>query len=219
MHAPWRTVLDLASDQYGLVTRAQIIGLCVTGRMIDRAVADGLLVRVATRVYAVRGAPRTERMAIAAAVLATDGDASHVTGASLLRFRSTRWKTRSNEPAVSASSPRPHWRGGSSCSADRAGGGRRTCARCSHTRSRTHRIRSSRGRCGGCCARLGSTTRSDSCGSTSPVVAGTESTSRGRSCRSRSRPRASNGTAVERDGRPTECASLPWSGSDGVSSS
>jgi very-short-patch-repair endonuclease len=60
--------------------------LRVTERMITRAVADGLLCRVAPGVYRVRGAPETERMAIAAASLASDGRVARGTAASLLRL-------------------------------------------------------------------------------------------------------------------------------------
>jgi very-short-patch-repair endonuclease len=86
VHSSWQDVLDLAADHYGLVTRAQVAHLRVTDRMTERALSDGLLRRVAPAVFCVRGAPQTERMAIAAAVLATRGDASHVTASSLQRF-------------------------------------------------------------------------------------------------------------------------------------
>jgi very-short-patch-repair endonuclease len=54
--------------------------------MIERAVEDGLIRRVASGVYAIRGAPCSERMAIAAAALAADGDISHATASHLLRL-------------------------------------------------------------------------------------------------------------------------------------
>ncbi|MGZ4713234.1 MAG: DUF559 domain-containing protein [Acidimicrobiia bacterium] len=86
MNVQWRRVLDLAATQYGLVTRDQTLRLDVTSRMIERGVSDGLLCRVAPGVFRTRGAPQSERMAIAAASLTSDGDVSHSTGAALLRL-------------------------------------------------------------------------------------------------------------------------------------
>ena len=86
MHPHWRAVLDLAADHHGLVTRVQMRRIGVTPRMIDVALAGGLLCRVAPSVYRVGGAPQTERMAIAAAALSTNGTASHATAGSLLQL-------------------------------------------------------------------------------------------------------------------------------------
>lgn len=88
MHERWRGVLDLAAEQYGLVTRDRIRGLGVTDRMIARAVSDQLLCRVTQGVYRIRGAPQTERMAIAAGALASGGRVSEVTAAAMLRLDS-----------------------------------------------------------------------------------------------------------------------------------
>jgi very-short-patch-repair endonuclease len=86
MHDLWRPVLDRAGASYGLTTRTSMRAGNLTDRMIGVAVADGLLVRVAPEVFAVRGAPRSERTAIAAATLATGGVVSHPTAGGLLRL-------------------------------------------------------------------------------------------------------------------------------------
>ena len=86
MHVRWQVVLDLAGDQCGLVTRDQIRMHAVTDRMIERGVSDGLLCRVGPEVYRVRGAPQTERMAIAAGALAADGEVASSTAAALFRL-------------------------------------------------------------------------------------------------------------------------------------
>jgi very-short-patch-repair endonuclease len=86
MHVRWQAALDLAGDQFGLVTRDQIRMHDVAGRMVGRAVSDGLLRRVGPEVYRVRGAPQTERMAIAAAALAAGGEVAGSTAGSLLRL-------------------------------------------------------------------------------------------------------------------------------------
>jgi very-short-patch-repair endonuclease len=86
MHARWRKVLDLAGVQYALVTRAQMRRLDLTDRMIAGAASDGLLCRVGPEVFRVAGAPQTERMAIAAAALAADGDVACSTAGTLLRL-------------------------------------------------------------------------------------------------------------------------------------
>lgn len=86
MHAIWREVLDAAAAHHGLVTRQQMRRLKVTVRMIDAALADGLLCRIAPSVYRARGVPSTERTAIAAAVLTARGEASYATAASLLQL-------------------------------------------------------------------------------------------------------------------------------------
>jgi very-short-patch-repair endonuclease/predicted transcriptional regulator of viral defense system len=86
MHALWREVFALASEHHGLITRAALRRIGLTDRMIDAAREDGVLARVAPCVYRVGGAPQTERMAIAAGVLATTGNASHASAQSLLRL-------------------------------------------------------------------------------------------------------------------------------------
>ena len=78
--------LDEASGQHGLVTRSQARIAGLTDRMVDLALADGLLIRVWREVFRVRGAPQTERMAIAAATLGAAGHASGATAARLLQL-------------------------------------------------------------------------------------------------------------------------------------
>lgn len=86
MRSCWREVLDVAADQHGVVTRQQMRGLDLTDRMIDVAVANVLLARVAPSVFRVRGAPQTERMAVIAATFASGGRAARGSASSLLRL-------------------------------------------------------------------------------------------------------------------------------------
>lgn len=86
MDARWKVALARAEDHHGLVTRRRVLAAGLSEEQVDRAVADGLLCVVASGVYRVRGAPQTERMAIAAAVLAAGGGASFATAGSLLRL-------------------------------------------------------------------------------------------------------------------------------------
>jgi very-short-patch-repair endonuclease/predicted transcriptional regulator of viral defense system len=86
VHARWRKALELAGDQYALVTRHQMRRLDLTDRMIAGATSDGLLYRVGPGVFRVAGAPQTERMAIAAAALASDGGVACSTAGSLFRL-------------------------------------------------------------------------------------------------------------------------------------
>jgi very-short-patch-repair endonuclease len=60
---------DLAADQDGLVTTAQLRGAGVTSWRQQRMVADGLFRRIAPRVYAIRGAPDTHRRRLRAGLL------------------------------------------------------------------------------------------------------------------------------------------------------
>jgi very-short-patch-repair endonuclease len=60
---------DLAADQDGLVTTAQLRDAGVTTWRQQRMVADGLLGRIAPRVYAIRGAPDTHRRRLRAGLL------------------------------------------------------------------------------------------------------------------------------------------------------
>lgn len=86
MHSRWQTALATAEVHDGLLTLERMRSLGLNDRQIDGARADGLIVWVAPEVYRVRGVPQTERMAVAAAVLSTKGDASHGAAASLLRM-------------------------------------------------------------------------------------------------------------------------------------
>ena len=60
---------DLAADQDGLVTTDQLRDAGVTTWRQQRMVADGLLRRIAPRVYAIRGAPDTHRRRLRAGLL------------------------------------------------------------------------------------------------------------------------------------------------------
>jgi very-short-patch-repair endonuclease len=86
MHQRWRAVFAVAEAHDGLVTLQQMCRDGLTDRMIDGARDDGMITRVAPSVYRISGAPQTERMAIAAAVLSAGGRASHGAAGSLLRL-------------------------------------------------------------------------------------------------------------------------------------
>jgi very-short-patch-repair endonuclease len=60
---------DLAADQDGLVTTDQLRSTGVTTWRQQRLVADGLIRRIAPRVYAIRGAPDTHRRRLRAGLL------------------------------------------------------------------------------------------------------------------------------------------------------
>lgn len=81
-----RKAFDAASDQSGVTTRTQARASGLSLRSIDRCLANGLLVPLMPRVYRVRGASQSERMAITAAVLGAQGRASHATATRLLRL-------------------------------------------------------------------------------------------------------------------------------------
>ena len=78
--------LDIAAMQEGVITRDQARRAGLTDHVIAGCMADGLLVAVAPATFRVRGAPQTERMAVAAAALAADGWASHATAERLMRL-------------------------------------------------------------------------------------------------------------------------------------
>ena len=86
MRSCWGQVFDLAADQHGIVTRDQMRGLSLTDRMVDVAVSNESLLRVAPSVFRVRGAPQTERMAVIAATCASGGRAARGTASALLRL-------------------------------------------------------------------------------------------------------------------------------------
>ena len=50
-------VTDLAADQEGLVSSPQLRSLGISKWTQQRLVADGVIQRIAPRVYAIRGAP------------------------------------------------------------------------------------------------------------------------------------------------------------------
>ncbi len=86
MDERFRRALDVAADQNALITRPQLRAVGLTDRMVDRAVAHGLIIRVWREVFRLRGAPQTERMAINAATLGAHGRGSDATAALLLQL-------------------------------------------------------------------------------------------------------------------------------------
>lgn len=87
MHRLRRIALDIAETQAGVVSRSQSRTAGLTDQMVDGCLADGLFIPVALGVFRVRGAPQNERMAFAAAALATGGLLSHATAARQLQLR------------------------------------------------------------------------------------------------------------------------------------
>ncbi len=67
---PWAAAAQVASDQWGLATVAQLAACGCTARMVGRATAAGRLVRVHRGVYALGIAPATPHARAMAAVLA-----------------------------------------------------------------------------------------------------------------------------------------------------
>ncbi len=86
MRPAHQRALDLASQQYGILDRAQAESAGLSRSAIGQSIENGLFVPVADGVYRMRGAPISERAAIAAATLATNGIASHMTAARLMQF-------------------------------------------------------------------------------------------------------------------------------------
>ena len=68
----WGEICALASTQYGLVTRDQLIGIGLSERAIDYRLTTGSLVVINPAVYRVAGAPTTWEQSLHAALLATD---------------------------------------------------------------------------------------------------------------------------------------------------
>jgi very-short-patch-repair endonuclease len=80
--------LNVAEQQSGVLTRAQARAAGLSDGAIDRCLENRQFVAVSSQVYRVRGAPQSEQMATTAAILGTDGRASHSTAARLLRLTS-----------------------------------------------------------------------------------------------------------------------------------
>jgi hypothetical protein len=68
----WPIVCAIASQQFGLITRAELIGLGLAERSIDDRIASGALIVVHPAVYRVAGAPESWEQACHAALLATE---------------------------------------------------------------------------------------------------------------------------------------------------
>ncbi|MDQ1521885.1 MAG: hypothetical protein QOI55_2958 [Actinomycetota bacterium] len=94
--------LQLAGDQYGVITRAQARQRGMTDDEIDYRLTSGRLLSVHRGVYRIAGAPQTARQrAMAACLWLGDGSAvSHVTAAALLRLDGVR------RPALHVTVPR-----------------------------------------------------------------------------------------------------------------
>jgi hypothetical protein len=72
-----KAVTDLAADQDGVISADQLRSLGISKWTRQRLVADGLIERIAPRVYAIRGAPNTHRQRLRAGLLCL-GDQSWV---------------------------------------------------------------------------------------------------------------------------------------------
>jgi very-short-patch-repair endonuclease len=88
MNGTEAAALVLASEQYGVVTRAQLRELGLTDGAIDQRLRGGRLVACHPGVYRIPGAPRTNRQSALAACLwlGEPASVSHVTAAALLRL-------------------------------------------------------------------------------------------------------------------------------------
>src|SRR5689334_10347967 len=79
-----RQIAALSARQHGLITRAQLRGLGLTKRQIDHAVGNDRLTLVHRAVYRIAGSAPTDDGALAAALLLTEGVASHRSAAQLI---------------------------------------------------------------------------------------------------------------------------------------
>ena len=86
MNENHRRALDVAEQQSGVLTRLQARAVGLSDGAIDRCLENRQFVAVSSQVYRVRGTPQSEPMATTAAVLGTDGRASHSTAVRLLRL-------------------------------------------------------------------------------------------------------------------------------------
>lgn len=79
------SIYEAASNQHGLITRAQLRERGFDGRRVARWVASGQMERLTVNVFAVGGSTRTPQREILAAVLETghDASASHTTATAL----------------------------------------------------------------------------------------------------------------------------------------
>jgi hypothetical protein len=107
----WRRAAALAERQYGLVGRAQLRDLGFSDRRISGLLHRGELLPAAAAVFRVAGAPGSFHQRIMAAVLASNGYASHRAAASLwgldgfdaqrrAELVSERWRRRVDNPAI-----------------------------------------------------------------------------------------------------------------------
>jgi hypothetical protein len=85
----WADLMNLVTNQHGVVTRAELATADLSTRQIDHLTALGRLVAAGHGAYRVAGAPDTFEARVLAAVLATDGEvwASHRTAARLWGIR------------------------------------------------------------------------------------------------------------------------------------
>ena len=86
VHAPLEKVFKLGAKQHGAVSRAQVLSLGLTERVIDGMIASGRWRVLSRRAYALPGAPVTwEQRAMARALsFQPDGAISHLAAAALL---------------------------------------------------------------------------------------------------------------------------------------
>src|SRR5687768_9096498 len=78
-----RRLARRASQQLGLITRAELVAIGASARQIGRMVASERLLRMGDGVYVIGGAPVDAKVELAAACLATNGVASHRSAAHL----------------------------------------------------------------------------------------------------------------------------------------
>ncbi len=76
-----QAVIAHAADHDGVVTRREALALGMTSRTLDRRVEDGVLIRMATSVFALPGVFRAEESTMAAATRALGGVVSHQSAA------------------------------------------------------------------------------------------------------------------------------------------
>ncbi len=82
----WSAVAELAASQHGCFTTAQAATNDIGRRRLDRANRDGLVHRVAPRVYQFSGSPTSWMAQVSAVTLSSRGVASHRTAARLHGF-------------------------------------------------------------------------------------------------------------------------------------
>lgn len=80
----WSAVAELAASQHGCFTHQQAANNGIGRRRLDRAIADGLVVRELPRVLRFAGAPRRWHGRLWAAAHSSDGAASHRAAGRLL---------------------------------------------------------------------------------------------------------------------------------------
>ncbi|WP_195210357.1 type IV toxin-antitoxin system AbiEi family antitoxin domain-containing protein [Actinomarinicola tropica] len=85
-----RAIAERAQEQFGLVTRPQLVALGVDPGQVHRLVRTSHLERRGRHTFAIAGAPRSYEQSVLAACLDTGGVASHRTAARLHRLEGFR---------------------------------------------------------------------------------------------------------------------------------